>query len=138
MRPALDDGRRSWHADELRSAVDEAARWLRDSGTRVLATVLDNTPAFVALDEAALLAAVVHVPLPLFFTAAQMQHALQAAGVDTLVAAAPLAARGPGLDWKPLALAGEDLLAVRLPAAPVALPAGPVKIPFTSGTTGSP
>jgi long-chain acyl-CoA synthetase len=55
------------------------------AGARVMATLLDNGPAFVALDEAAAAQGVVHVPLPLFFTPSQRLHALQAAGVDTLV-----------------------------------------------------
>ena len=84
---------------------------------RVLATLLDNGPDFIALDEAAAEAGIVHVPLPLFFTPAQRQHALQAAGVDTLVTAA-------GVE--------------RLPFAPTPVPAGTSKITFTSGTTGTP
>jgi len=84
---------------------------------RVLATLLDNGPEFIALDEAAAEAGIVHVPLPLFFTPAQRQHALQAAGVDTLVTAAGVQ---------------------RLPFAPTPMPAGTSKITFTSGTTGSP
>ena len=84
---------------------------------RVLATLLDNGPDFIALDEAAAEAGIVHVPLPLFFTTAQRQHALQAAGVDTLVTAA-------GVE--------------RLPFAPTPMPAGTSKITFTSGTTGTP
>jgi long-subunit acyl-CoA synthetase (AMP-forming) len=138
VRPALRDGRRAWSAADLDAAVAEAGAALRAGGTRVLATVLDNGAAFVVLDEAARAQSVVHVPLPLFFTPAQMQHALQAAGVDTLMAAAPLAARWPGLPWAPVAVAGETLMQARLPAVPVPMPAGTVKITFTSGTTGTP
>ena len=141
MRPALDDGRRTWSAVALADAVAGASAGLRDAGAQVLATCLDNSAAFVALDEAALGAGVVHVPLPLFFTPAQMQHALQAAGADTLVVAAALAARWPALSWKPLAVAGEALMHARLPlpaAGRVALPPGTAKITYTSGTTGSP
>jgi len=138
VRPALLDGRRAWSAAELDAAAAEAGAALRAGGTRVLATVLDNGAAFVVLDEAARAQSVVHVPLPLFFTPAQMQHALQAAGVDTLMAAAPLAARWPGLPWAPVAVAGETLMQTRLPAVPVPMPAGTVKITFTSGTTGTP
>jgi long-chain acyl-CoA synthetase len=85
--------------------------------TRVLATLLDNGPPFIALDEAAAAEGVVHVPLPLFFTPAQRLHALQAAGADTLVTP-------QGVE--------------RLPFAAVPLPAGTAKITFTSGTTGAP
>ncbi len=138
MRPALHDGRRAWSAAELAGAVAEAGQALRGAGTRVLATLLDNTPAFVALDEAALDAGIVHVPLPTFFSAAQLQHALHSAGVDTLLVAAPLAARWPALAWTPWRVAGERLMHAALPAAPVALPPGTAKITFTSGTTGAP
>ncbi len=87
------------------------------ANTRVLATLLDNGPDFVALDEAAAAEGLVHVPLPLFFTPAQRLHALQAAGVGTLVT--PQAVE-------------------RLPFAPVAMPPGTAKVTFTSGTTGAP
>jgi len=138
MRPALEDGQRRWQRGEVEAAVADAALMLRDAGTRVLATLLDNTPAFVVLDEALLNGGQVHVPLPLFFTPAQVQHALQAAGVDTLVTTAPLATRWPALSWASVTVAGEPLLRARLRNAPVALPPGTAKISFTSGTTGAP
>jgi long-subunit acyl-CoA synthetase (AMP-forming) len=140
--PVLFDGQHSWHAVALAEAVAHAAARLQAQGSRVLATVLDNTPAFVVLDEAAAAASLVHVPLPPFFTPAQMQHALQAAGVDTLIVAAPLAAAWPGLPWSSTTLAGEALMQARLPARalmpPLPLPPGTAKITFTSGTTGAP
>ncbi len=138
MRPPLDNGRHVWSAAELERAVDAAATTLNQTGTRVLASVMDNTPAFVALDMAALRANVVHVPLPLFFTPQQMWHALAAAGVDTLLALPMLATRWPALPWAPVRVAGETLMQARLPAAPVMLPPGTAKITFTSGTTGAP
>jgi long-chain acyl-CoA synthetase len=137
MRPALQDGRRCWSAAQLDAAVAAAARTLAQA--RVLATVLDNTPAFVALDEAALRHGIVHVPLPQFFSAAQMQHALRAAGVDTLLLLPPALARAwPDLAWAACEVAGEPLLRARLDAAAVAMPDDTAKISFTSGTTGAP
>ena len=138
MRPVLDDGRWVWSAVELDSAVVDAAALLRGSGTRVLATLLDNGAAFVVLDEAAAKAGVVHVPLPLFFTAEQTQHALRSAGVDTLITAAPLARQWPALRWAAADVGGEPVALARLPAAPAALPEGTAKITFTSGSTGAP
>ena len=138
MRPALEDGQRRWQRNEVDAAVADAALMLRDTGTRVLATLLDNTPAFVVLDEALLNGSQVHVPLPLFFTPAQMQHALQASGVDMLLTSPAQAARWPGLAWLPVTVAGEALMRARLRSAPVALPPGTAKISFTSGTTGAP
>jgi long-chain acyl-CoA synthetase len=138
MRPALHDGRRGWSAGQLDAAVAAAAATLAANGVRVMASVLDNTPAFIALDEAALRLGIVHVPLPPFFTAAQVRHALQAAGVDTLLVAAPLADIGPDLRWQPCEVAGEMLMRARLPASVVSMPAHTAKITFTSGTTGTP
>ncbi len=136
MRPALEDGRRRWSAAQLNAAVADAAQAL--AGVRVLATVLDNTPAFVALDEAALQCGIVHVPLPQFFSAEQMQHALRAAGVDTLLALPPLARGWTDLAWSACEIAGEPLMRARLDTAAVAMPAHTAKISFTSGTTGAP
>jgi len=140
MRTVLDDGRRAWQAADLDGAVDDAAALLRAAGTRVLATLLDNGAAFVALDEAAQRTGIVHVPLPVFFSPGQMAHALQVAGVDTLVAAAPLAARWPALHWSGASAAGDPVAIARLPAQAqaVPLPAGTAKVTFTSGSTGQP
>jgi long-subunit acyl-CoA synthetase (AMP-forming)/heme oxygenase len=144
---ALFDGHQAWSAPELAQAVAAMAVQLQAQGTRVLATVLDNGAPFVVLDEAASAAGVVHVPLPPFFTPAQMQHALQAAGVDTLVVTAPHAAlwaeATPGLRFTALppaaaVLPAGSLMQARLPHAAVPLPAGTAKITFTSGTTGTP
>lgn len=138
MKPALDDGRQAWSAEALEGSIASAAKQLRASGTRVLATLLDNGAAFAALDEAAARAGVVHVPLPLFFSPEQLAHALRAAGADTLAAEPALAARWPELPWVGTATAGAKVALARLPHAAVALPPGTAKITFTSGTTGAP
>ena len=107
-------------------------------GTRVLATLLDNSPAWAVADEAAALGGVVHVPLPLFFSEAQIAHALRVAGVDTLLVPSFAAARWPLLAGPHCRIAGESLALLQIDATPVATPAGTVKITFTSGTTGAP
>jgi long-chain acyl-CoA synthetase len=137
-RPVLDDGRRRWNAAELDAEVLALAARLRASGVRVLATLLDNSPAWVAADLAAACAGVVHVPLPLFFTPEQIGHALRSAGVDALLVPAELAPRwplAPRQDWR---VAAKELALLRLPATPVAMPAGTAKVTYTSGTTGAP
>jgi len=138
VRPALHDGQRGWSAAELDDAVEATAAALQQAQVRVLATVLDNSPAFVVLDEAARRAGCVHVPLPVFFTPAQWAFAVQAAGADTLWIEAPLAAAWPSLDWSAAAVAGRLLMRSRTQAPPVALPPDTAKITFTSGTTGAP
>ena len=138
MSPALHDGRRIWSEDELAAEREAASRLLRRTGTRVVATAMDNAPAFVVLDEAAGAAGCVHVPLPLFFTPAQMRHAVATAGADTLLVDPALAALWPALVWESVTVAGRALLCARCDPMPVTLPPGTAKITFTSGTTGAP
>lgn len=136
--PSLNNGQRSFSRAALDAEVQAFARVLREQGARVIATLMDNGPAWVVADLAAAQAGVVHVPLPLFFTPPQIGHALQSAGVDTLLTPAPLAARWPGAPQQACDLAGQTMSLLRLPALPVAMPAGTTKITFTSGTTGAP
>lgn len=134
----LEDGQRSRGRDALLSGAQRLATLLRAQGTRVLATLLDNGLPWLLADLAAAEAGLVHVPLPLFFSPAQVQHALAAAGVDSLLLPPALTSRFPQLTAQALTLDGQDLALLRLPARPPALPAGTAKITFTSGTTGAP
>ena len=102
---------------------------------RVIGVLLDNGADWVTLDFAAQEAAVTLVPLPAFFTPAQLAHAVQVSGMDGLVspqlAAAERLGFAPagtleGLPWHRRA-AGE-----RLRFSPGS------KITFTSGTTAAP
>nr|MCU0952590.1 AMP-binding protein [Burkholderiaceae bacterium] len=120
---------------ELRAQVDALAATLLERGVRVLATVLDNGPAWIVADLAALAAGIVHVPLPAFFTPMQVAHTLQAAGVDALLRHS---ADEPAVDATRLVFAGETLSLTRRAAPVVPLPAGTAKVTFTSGSTGTP
>ena len=136
--PMLDDGRRQWSAQQVHAEAQTLAAQLAAQGTKVLATQMDNGPAWVVTDLACAKARIVHVPLPLFFTAAQVSHALAAAGVDTLATVPALADRIAGGSARASEVAGEAIAFVRLALAPVPLPADTSKITFTSGTTGTP
>ncbi len=138
MTIALHDGQRDWSTAQLQAARRAAQQWLQAQSTRVLATLLDNGAAFVVLDEAAAGAGLVHVPLPPFFTPAQIQHALQTAGVDTLLTSPATAAAWPRLPWQTTTLADQELRYARLPAQGLPMPRGTAKITYTSGSTGSP
>lgn len=135
---ALGDGRRSLDRDTLDREVLALADGLRSMGTRVLATLLDNGLPWVVADLAAEQAGVVHVPLPMFFTPEQTAHALQAAGVDTLLTVTPLATRWPRAGRNDRDIAGEPVCVLRLPAQGLPMPQGTAKLTFTSGTTGTP
>ena len=135
--PALEGLTGSLTQARLEAAADRCAKALRQAGVRVLATLMDNTPAWVVADLAAERAGIVHVPLPAFFTPAQMQHALGAAGVDAMLTLPAIAARWPA-GGTAMEAGGENLVLLRLPADATPLPPGTRKITFTSGTTGKP
>lgn len=134
----LHDGQRDWTATELSTAVRAAQQALRQTGTRVLATLLDNGAAVTVLDDAAAGAGIVHVPLPPFFTPDQIRHALRTAGVDTLVAAPASTAAWSILPWQTMEVAGQALSMARLPVQGLPMPVGTAKITYTSGSTGTP
>lgn len=138
MNAVITSAQRDWNAAQWQASVAAATALLQAWGTRVLATVMDNTPAFLALDEAALQLGLVHVPLPLFFSPEQTQHALVAAGVDTLCVPPALTAGWPGLSWTSAAVADEPLCTAFLSAVAAPCQPGTVKVTFTSGTTGTP
>ena len=119
-------------AERVRGLADALAR----TGVRRIASRLDNGPEWLALDLAIRALDAVHIPLPTFFSPAQIAHALAASGAEALIlpmgAALPdgFAAHAP----HPL---DETLTLLRLDAAHVALPAGTACITYTSGTTGT-
>jgi long-chain acyl-CoA synthetase len=97
---------------------------------RVAGLMADNGVDWVVADLAAERAGVVLVPLPAFFTAAQLEHAVAASGMDGVLGArlAGFEAAGEieGLRWS------------RRPGKTPELPRGTSKLTFTSGTTGAP
>lgn len=139
--PALEDGRGGGlRCGELARAVSEAAGALRAqaeaAGSRVVALLADNGPAWAIVSLAAAEAGLALLPLPMFFTEAQMRHALATAGARLLVSDRPEAAAAlvPGLPCGVVA----GLLALELDLPAVALPGRTATITFTSGTTGEP
>lgn len=124
--------------DALDAMAEQLARELSRRRLRTVGTLLDNGPAWVVLDLALARAGVVHVPLPVFFTPAQMQHALAVSDADALLTSVALATHWTGLPVHDLEVAGQALRLIGLPGQPHALPEGTGKITFTSGTTGQP
>jgi long-chain acyl-CoA synthetase len=125
----------TWRAAELLSAIELLAGRL--AASRVLAVLADNGPAWVIADLAALRAGIVHLPLPDFFSQAQLAHALEQSGADTLLTDQP--ARIAKLDLG-FAIGGEwhGLVWMQRSAVSVSLPTATAKVSFTSGSTGAP
>lgn len=99
---------------------------------KVLGLLADNGPDWVAVDLDAEAAGIALVPLPPFFTPAQLAHAVASTGMDALYCTSESTARALGFDRK------NNLPWYSREAPPVPLPPGTAKITFTSGTTGAP
>jgi long-subunit acyl-CoA synthetase (AMP-forming) len=128
-------GARAWSAAEAAAASRALAARLR--GSRVVAVLADNGPAWVIADLACQLAGVVHLPLPGFFSPGQLAHALEQAGADAVLSDCP--ERIGALDLGFSVTGGwEGLAWMRRICAPAVLPPGTAKISFTSGSTGAP
>ena len=128
-------------AEALMLEVATVAQWLRRTAARVVAWELDNGVDWIVLDLACAEAGVVAVPLPGYFTDAQMEHALLDSSAELVVLARsrPL----PVLEDAAVVAGGlPNLLSpyriyrrgvVRQPDLDDV-----AKITYTSGTTGQP
>jgi len=138
---ALDDGREALGLPELMARVEEEGEWFAAHGDR-FALVADNGTGWAVADLALQARALPCVPLPGFFTTAQILHALDDAGVDCVVTDDPCRMRAMLAGWHTSGVSGRSGLALlrrRLDSsARPALPAGTVKVTYTSGSTGQP
>ncbi len=110
-----------------------------------LGVLVANSPAWALIDLAAARAHRPLLPLPQFFSDAQLRHALSRAGADEVLSDDPARIqrimRGRLQDpcGESLLVGDRDCRRLRLRTrAPVALPRDTAKITFTSGTTGEP
>ncbi len=108
---------------------------------RCVGLLMDNGPAWAIADLATIQCGVTCVPLPPFFSSAQIEHSLQDAGVDLLLTDDPargalFCGRGQGAM---LEIARQPVYLFSLPGS-LDRPAqsGIAKITYTSGTTGAP
>lgn len=133
--PVLIADDRIWNAADVIAASASLAPVLRDS--RVVAVLADNGPAWALADLGTLASGHVHLPLPSFFSASQLAHALTVAGADSLFTDQPLR-----VDELALGFCAEGswngLTVMRRKVERVSLPAATSKISFTSGSTGNP
>ncbi|WP_427982632.1 AMP-binding protein [Agarivorans sp.] len=118
---------------QLAEQVFDTAANLTSLKVKVLALRAENSISWLVVDLAAMVADVVVVPIPTFFTQSQVEHSLEQSGADTLI--------GDWIESADQLLVGYIAnLAVyrRAKAKPVPLLAGTSKITFTSGSTGQP
>ena len=128
-------------AQEVKNISDKLIR----EQVRCIALAAPNSPAWIAFDLAAIFSNIVMVPIPHFFTRAQVRHLITQAGVDLVIS-------NQGLNFKNdleyadvnkfrlLKVFNQDWHAYRInrDGVKVKLPQDTLKISYTSGTTGQP
>ena len=133
--PLLVVGQRRWRAAEIADELRALQPRLAESN--VVAVLADNGLGWVMADLGTQVAGKVHLPLPAFFTQAQLRHALELSAADTILTDTPErigaldlgfchTGRWQGLYW------------MRRIVPAVSLPEGTAKISYTSGSTGTP
>ena len=138
QRPALQDAHIQLSFAELHAAVIATAAALKDRGIGTLGLLLDNGPAWVIMDLAALHAGIRVVPLPTFFSREQTAHVIRDAGIDALCTDNEQAHGWQGFAQQRSPVPNTMLLQATRAAATDTFPAGTAKVTFTSGTTGQP
>jgi len=131
---------------ELALAVEQAALRLDQASPKVLGLIMDNGPAWAVMDLAAISLDVPVVPLPHFFSAEQMMHAIDDAGINVVISDHPvlfrqmLNAHGKTVLAEKQYQVGDKVLTEFVLSVIKAgeLAAGTAKITYTSGTTGTP
>ncbi len=127
---------------DLNQTVAEIAQEFRQENPRVIALGMDNHPAWVIIDLAAMASHISLVPLPLFFSDSQLLHAMLDAGATTLLTDQPerfSQILGDFITRKStFTVAGKRLMQYDLQIPTKKLPPETAKITYTSGTTGAP
>lgn len=141
-RVALQDSEQSLSYAELWRRVKALEKSVREHDCRVVGLLADNGADWVIADLAALLGQRSIVPLPLYFTPSQLDHVINASGIDTLVTrgALPVVDKlrtrfepvGGGVD------SIELLRGIHFCPADESETRQASKITFTSGSTGQP
>ncbi len=140
-RIALTDGNRAITYGQLTSTVQSDAALLREAGGLRFGLLAENGCDWAVADLAMHHLHRVNVPLPAYFTPAQMRHAIDDAGVDTLVTdrRAEVMDRWPEFNVVGSLSGGLAVLQRAVdPGARRAVPVGTIKITYTSGSTADP
>jgi long-chain acyl-CoA synthetase len=126
---------------ELRPLLEAEGEWLSARGERH-ALLADNGVGWAVTDLALHLQQLTSIPLPGCFTAQQLRHSLDDAGVDCLLTDDPGRARRMLVDWSDDVRSprtGFTMFRRMVPATKrPTIPPGTVKVTYTSGSTAAP
>jgi long-subunit acyl-CoA synthetase (AMP-forming) len=141
-RIALTDGRRTLTYAQLGAVVQAEAHFLRANGGLRFGLLAENGCGWAIADLALQHLQRLNVPLPAYFTAAQMRHAVDDAGIDTLVTDRPEKVLDLWPEFRLAGLSPSSGLTVLCrevdeDCRPV-VPFGVTKITYTSGSTADP
>lgn len=126
----LDEGSLTY--GELWAEVEQCHASLCASGCHTIALAQGNGKPWVVFDLAAMMAGLTIIPIPGFFSPAQVKHVLNTANVDLLISEKD---EQPFGDWRAHPPGKQPVFAFKrdIPGAPLN-----AKITFTSGSTGEP
>jgi long-chain acyl-CoA synthetase len=133
----LQSGAKSLSRSELLLAVDGLAKQLRSLNLKSVALYADNGIDWILIDLACQALDIRVVPVPLFFSTAQIKHTISSSGATALISDQQNIENLVGAKAGQ-AFCGTTSLYTLEESEPAALPEGTQKITFTSGTTGSP
>lgn len=135
----IDEGEPVSYAALLRRGQEAAARF-RSSGIRTAGLIADNSADWIVADLGAQLAGAALVPIPGFFSRAQIRHALHDSGAEALLLDRCAAPIGAALALERLGGFSERLDWFRpdIEPRPARLAPGTAKVSYTSGTTAEP
>lgn len=117
---------------DLLQRVQQAAAYLQTQAPQCIALRADNCLDWVVVDLAAMYACIPCVPVPMFFSPAQVEHILQQSSADLLIGNWSRTHGEPDSRLERL-----DVWSRHVTQAAQRLP-GSSKITFTSGSTGQP
>lgn len=133
---AVCDEHRSLSYAALGEAVRADARWLQERAVERCALLADNSAGWVIADLALLRTGALNVPVPAWFTPAQIAHVIQDAGVESILTDEP--DRIPPGFHLVASTPHSRLTLFRRPESSEALAASrTIKVTYTSGSTGA-
>ncbi len=145
-KTALEGNDASLSYGEFERQIDCLAGDLSEREPDAMGLLMDNTPAWVVVDLAAMKTWIPVVPMPLFFSPEQIGHLIISAGLELVLTDRP----GPFRQMLKLigiAISDEDtvdIAGIRVHlmqlehAAACSIPDSVAKVTYTSGTTGDP
>ncbi len=124
---------------DLCSKIDSFIQVLAETDARTVALYADNCPQWVVVDLACQFAGICVVPIPTFFSTAQIDHLLSVTGADLFVYQEALS-NPIDFNSQPFFLPFLDgfCAGVIYPEREISRPPHCSKITFTSGSTGTP